>query len=138
MGGININDIGTLLGFGSGSDIIWNFGLYVIFFLSLFSMFRMPDKNMVPTLLIGAVLALAVIAKISINARYIGEDPVLTNREFGMFVVNAGMVVFPFVAAGMVRAKKKGPVIGASVLTGIFALVYLLMFGILEQRWFAG
>jgi hypothetical protein len=48
------------------------------------------------------------------------------------------MVVFPFVAAGMVRAKKKGPVIGASVLTGIFALVYLLMFGILEQRWFAG
>jgi threonine/homoserine/homoserine lactone efflux protein len=138
MGGIELRDIGTLLGFGSGTDIIWNIGLYIIFFLSLFAMFRMPDKNMVPTLLIGAVLALVVIAKISLNARYIGERPVLTNREFGMFVLNAGMAVFPLIAAGMVRAKKKGPVIGASVLTGIFALVYLLLFGIIEQRWFAG
>jgi tellurite resistance protein TehA-like permease len=138
MGGIELRDIGTLLGFGTGTDIIWNFALYIIFFLSLFAMFKMPDKNMTPTLLIGAVLALVVIAKISLNARYIGERPVLTNREFGMFVLNAGMAVFPFVAAGMVRAKKKGPVIGVSVLTGIVALVYLLLFGIIEQRWFSG
>jgi hypothetical protein len=135
--GIDGQDIATLLGFGQGSDIIWNFMLYFIFFLSMFTLFRMPDKNMVPTLLVAAVLACVVIAKLSINAEYIGEDPVLTKTEFGMFVINAAMIVFPFVAAGMVRAKKKGVVVGPALFTGIIAIVYFFMFGIIEQRWFA-
>ena len=57
MGGIELRDIGTLLGFGSGTDIIWNIGLYIIFFLSLFAIFRMPDKNKVPTVHDWAKLA---------------------------------------------------------------------------------
>jgi quinol-cytochrome oxidoreductase complex cytochrome b subunit len=136
--GIDGSQIVALLGFGSGTDIIWNILLYLLFFLSLFAMFRMPDKNMVPTLLIGAVLACIVIAKISIMADYIGEDPVLTKREFGMFVVNGMIVVFPFVAAGMVRAKKKGVVIGPAIVTGILAFIYFFLFGLVEQRWFTG
>ncbi|MDZ4764819.1 MAG: hypothetical protein SGI73_09730 [Chloroflexota bacterium] len=133
---IDGNAIGTLLGFGQGTDVIWNVLLYMIFALSLFTLFRMPDKNMGSTLLIAAVLFCVVIAKLSINASYIGEKPVLTKTEFGMFVVNSAMIVFPFIAAGLVRAKKKGVVIGPAVFTGIIAMVYFLMFGIIEQGWF--
>lgn len=136
--GIDGRAIGALLGFGQGTDIIWNIFLYLIFILSVFTLFRMPDKNMVPTLLVAGVLACVVIGKLSINAKYIGEDPVLSRREFGMFVINAIMIVFPFIAAGMVRAKKKGVVIGPAIFTGIIAIVYFFMFGIIEQRWFAG
>jgi DMSO/TMAO reductase YedYZ heme-binding membrane subunit len=133
MDNINFQEILRLILPGSAT-LIWDIFLIPIFFLGLFALFRMPDKNMVPTLLTGGVLVAAVVAKLSITADTLGEDSIL--EAFGFLVVNAAMMLFPLIAAGTLRAKKKGPVIGFLILIGILAAVYFFLYGLLELNWF--
>jgi hypothetical protein len=104
--------------------------LYFIFFFALITMLVMPDKNLVPTLLIAAVLIAAVVAKLSLSAR----PPIIRSDDFLMYVLNVSTFVFPLLVAGLVRAKKKGRVVPAAIMTSLFGGVYFFMFWFLVQR----
>lgn len=129
MEGLNLQEILFLIGPQSG-QLGWTILLYIIFFFALITMLVMPDKNLVPTLLIGAVMLCAVIAKLSISAR----PPILEKKEFGMLIINIIMFTFPLLTAGLVRAKKKGKVVPPAIMTAIFGGVYFFMFWFIEQR----
>lgn len=132
MDQIDLDGMLQLLALGTGLDMIWSIFLYIIFFLALLTLFTMPDKNMVPTLLIAGVLLFTVIAKISLAS----NDPIFRRREFGMMVLNVAIGVLPFIVAGMVRRGKvrRSNTQVLSILTGIFGTVYFLMFLIFIQR----
>lgn len=131
MEGFEIQDALQLLAIGSGQDALWSIFLYLIFFLSLITLFLIPDKNMVPTLLTAAVLLFAIVAKVSLAS----DDPILRRREFGMMVINILMGVFPLIVAGMIRSgKQKSKAQGPAIITGIFGLVYFFLFWLIVQR----
>jgi len=96
----------------------------------LITLFIMPDKNMVPTLLIAGVLLFAMVAKLSLATKV---NPILTRREFGMLVINVGMLVFPMIAAATIRAKKK-TAIGPAIITGFLGFIYFFTYWLLVQR----
>lgn len=126
---IDFQEILRIIGPGSGRDIIWSVFLYVIFFFALFTLFTIPDKNMVPTLLMASVLLFAIVAKLSLSTR----PPLLARKEFGMMVINVGMFIFPLISAGLVRARKNRT--GApAIITALIAGTYFFIFWLLEQR----
>jgi len=131
MDSIDFQQILFLLGPGSGTPI-WNILLYIIFFLGLISLLLMPDKNLVPTLLMAAVLLFAVVAKLSLSVSR-GQQPILRPAEFGMLVINVGMFALPLLAGGLIRARKSKATVPA-ILTGIFGGVYFFMFWFFVQR----
>lgn len=136
---VNLQDILALLGPGSGINIIWSVFLYLIFFFALLALFFMPDKNMVPTLLIAAVLLFAVVAKLSLGAINEGQAPILRPKDFGMFVINVGMFALPLVAVGMTRVtgvRKRGSNRAAapSIITGLLGGVYFFAFWFFYQQ----
>ena len=96
MGSLDFQDIIALLGPGTGQVLIWSLFLYVIFFFALITLLVMPDKNMVPTLLIASVLLFAIIAKLSVTAPV--SQAIFKPTDFGMYVINVGMLVFPLIA----------------------------------------
>jgi hypothetical protein len=132
MNGLQIDDILELLALGTGINALWSIFLYLIFFLALLTLFTMPDKNMVPTLLIATVLLCAVIAKVSLAS----SDPIFRPREFGMMIINVVTGVFPFIVAGMIRRGKLRRVtaVPLAVVTGVIGTTYFLMFLIFVQR----
>lgn len=132
MGNLRVEDMLQLLELGTGLNALWSIFLYIIFFFALFTLFTMPDKNMVPTLLIATVLLCAVVAKISLAS----NDPIFEQREFGMMIINIATGVLPFIVAGMVRRGKTRQVtaIPLAIITGIAGSVYALLFLLFIQR----
>lgn len=131
---INFQDIIELLKPGSGQIIIWSFFLYLIFFFALLSLLLMPNKNMVPTLLVATVLLFAIVAKLSVSAPNVrGSQPIIRPKEFGMLVINAGMFLFPLIALGLTRARKNRTVVWA-ILTSVFAGVYFFAYWFFAQQ----
>jgi len=121
-----------LLGPNSG-EMIWNILLYIIFFLALITMFNIPDKNLLPTLLMAGTLLLTVISKlnISITPR---RDAIFPPEDFIQFTVNVAIFIFPLLTAGMIRAKKKGKVVGPAIVTALFGGAYFFIFWFFVQR----
>lgn len=132
MGNLRVEDMLQLLELGTGLNALWSIFLYIIFFIALFTLFTMPDKNMVPTLLIATVLLCAVVAKISLAS----NDPIFEQREFGMMIINIATGVLPFIVAGMVRRGKTRQVtaIPLAIITGIAGSIYALLFLLFIQR----
>jgi hypothetical protein len=126
---VNFQDILQALGPGTGQDIIWSIFLYLIFFFALITMFLIPDKNMVPTLLIGAVLLCTMVAKVSLGI----DPPILERKEFGMMVINVIMLIFPIIAVGMARAKKN-KMAAPAIITAVLGGVYFFTFWVIVQR----
>jgi hypothetical protein len=136
---INPQDILALLGPGTGANVIWSIFLYLIFFFALVALFTMPNKNMIPTLLIAAVLVFSIVAKLSIGAINARQTPILRPGEFGMFVINAGMFALPFIAVGMTRVtgvRKRGSNRAAApaMLTGLLGGLYFFIFWFFYQQ----
>ncbi len=132
MSGLNFQDIVALLGPGTGQALIWSILLYIIFFFALITLFVMPDKNMIPTLLILAVLLFAIVGKLSVAALALHKQPILKNKDFGMFVINVGMFVFPLITIGMIRARKSKAT-GPALITALTAGVYFFLFWFIVQ-----
>ncbi len=131
---LNPQDIVTLLLPGSGQILVWSIFLYLIFFFAVIMLFTMPDKNMLPTLLVATTLLFAIVAKLSVSATSVrGGRPIIGNKDFGMFVINVGMVVFPLIAVGMTRARKNRTV-GPAIITSLIAAVYFFMFWLIAQH----
>ncbi|MBL8132054.1 MAG: hypothetical protein JNL42_09360 [Anaerolineae bacterium] len=126
---IDFQEILRIIGPGTGRDIIWSIFLYIIFFFGLITLLSIPDKNMIPTLLMAGVLLFATLAKLSLGTK----PPILERKEFGMMVINVGMFVFPLIAAGLTRARKNRT--GApAILTAVLAGTYFFLFWLIEQR----
>lgn len=123
---ITVNEILALLGPARG-ELLWNILLYANFFLALISLTIMPDKNLRSTLLVTAVLLCAVVVKLSLS---VGprQAPIIGKCDFGMLVLNAIMLAFPLLAAGLVRTRKRTyvflPLILGGVAGGIFFFAY--------------
>lgn len=129
MEGISLQEILFLLGPNSG-ELVWNIFLYVLFFLALVTLLMMPDKNLIPTLLMSAVLLATLVAKLSLSSR---TRPLLDEREFGMLIINIIPFIFPLLTAGTIRAKKtkaRAP----AILTGLIGAVYFFLFWFIVQR----
>ncbi len=112
--------------------ILFSLLIYIIFVLALITLFVMPDKNLVSTLLTAGVLMAAVIAKLITGGALIqGFRP----AQFGMLVINVIPFLFPFLVAGMTRTRKRSnPVIPLGILTGIFGGIYFFLFWFIVQR----
>lgn len=121
MNGVTPEKILAQLGPSSPPGIIWNILLYVIFFLSLIAMFMQSDKQNTPTVLLGAVGAMAVITKLSIF------EP----KAFGSLVLNVGMFVIPFIVIGISKAKKATPLL---IFCGIVGGLFFFGFWLVLQR----
>jgi hypothetical protein len=134
---IDLSTIGELLALGSGPNALFSILLYIIFFLAVIVLFTLPDKNLVATLLIAAVVICAVVAKLSLSARDAGIDPIFTRGEFGMLAINALMFTFPFIVAGVTRKNRLARGVKSTlpaILCGLFAGVYFFLFWVLVQR----
>lgn len=132
MNSINFQDIVALLSPGTGQAIIWSIFLYVIFFFALITLFTMPDKNMVPTLLIATVLLFAIVGKLSVAAIDQHKPVIIAKNDFGMFVINVGMFVFPLIAVGMTRSRKSKATVPA-IITSLTAGTYFFLFWLVVQ-----
>jgi len=129
---INVQEIIVLLGPGSG-NLVWNIMLYAIFILALISLLVMPDKNLLATLLVAGVMLVAIVAKLSLSVGF-GQKPILKECEFGMLVINVAMFVFPLLAAGIIRAKKKAKVVIPLILCAIAGFLFFFMYWLLVQN----
>jgi hypothetical protein len=111
MNGLTAGDILARLGPGSPPGLIWNIFLYIIFILAVVTMFMQSDKQNSTTLMMGAVGACAVLAKLN----------VFPAHNLGSLLVNVLMFVLPLIVAGIAINKKSVPLaIFTSLLSGIF------------------
>lgn len=129
MQGVTLQNILELLGPNTG-NLLWNILLYLIFGLSLLTVLTMPDKNLVPTLIMVGVVMATVIAKLSTSA----VPPLLPKKSFGMFMLNVAIFVLPLLTAGIVRARKKGRTVMLCIVAGILGGMYFFFFWAIEQR----
>lgn len=133
MGNISLQTILFWLGPSSGNPF-FNILLYIIFFGALITLFRMPDKNLLPTLLIATVLLTSVIVKINTSVRP-PVQPILEEKEFGAFILNVILLTFPLLTAGLIRTRqKKGGVVAPALVTALFGGVFFFMFWFIVQR----
>ena len=129
MQGVTFQEILRLLGPQTG-QLGWNILLYLIFFFGLLTLFTIPDKNMTASLLMGAVVIAAVVAKLSTSA----SPPLLKKNDFfGMFLVNVILFIFPILTAGIIRARKKARPVTFAILTAVFGGAFFFFYWFIEQ-----
>lgn len=99
--------------------------IYAIFFLSLLMLFFIPEKSQQSTYLMFLVLFLAMVDKIR---QATNDLPIegLDNAGFATLLIHVGMLVFPLMAAGLIRGRgrhdKRGVPVG--ILIGLIAGLY--------------
>ena len=128
---IDFQEVLYLLGPGTGQTLIWSIFLYIIFIFGVLTLITIPNKNMIPTLLLAGVLLFAIVGKLSVTAR--PAEAIIRPNDFGMFVINVGMFVFPLIAVGMIRARKSRATAPALV-TAFTGAVYFFLYWLLVQR----
>lgn len=113
-------------------DLLFDILLYLIFFMSIISMFLIPDKQLMATMLNFVVILLAVLSKILVGdvAPYILEP-----TDLPVLPINAGMFVIPLMIAGMVRQRRGSPpAMITGIITGLLGGTYFFLFWFLKQR----
>jgi hypothetical protein len=118
---IDAQDILQKLAPRGGVELLYDIFLYIIFFLAVITMFMQSDKQLVPTMIMAGVAAMAVLAKLQI----------FPPKDFGSLAINAGMFVLPLIVAGVTSAKKSQ---GPAIIGGVFAGVYFFLFWVVSQR----
>jgi hypothetical protein len=118
---LTLQDILAKLAPRSGVELLYDLFLYVMFFLAVIVMFMQSDKQTFPTILMAAVAACAVIAKLN----------VLKPKDFATLIINIAMGVVPLIVAGISKAKKSVPL---AVIGGVIGVVYFIIFWLVSQR----
>lgn len=128
---IEFSDIVDALGPRTGTDLILDIFLYLIFFFGLINMFLISDKQLLPTMLNFTVMGLAIVSKL-----LVGREPGIEATAFAVLVLNVGIFVIPLIMAGMLRANKgkAPPAMPSSILMGLLGGGYFFMFWFFEQR----
>ena len=118
MENLSGQEILRLLG-PSQDRLIFDILLYITFFFTLITMFLQGDKALLTTIISAAALLLGIIAKLQ----------VFRPLEFGTFVVNAGIFLFPALVAGMTRdSKSRPPAVLAAIVGAVHFFVYWFFF----------
>ncbi len=131
---LDADEILELLGPRDGEDLLFDILLYLIFFMSILSMFLIPDKQLMATMLNFVVILFAVLSKILVGdvAPY-----VIAPTDLPVLPINAGMFVIPLIIAGMVRQRRGNPpAMITGIITGLLGGVYFFLFWALKQRGF--
>jgi hypothetical protein len=118
---LTLQDILAKLAPRGGVELLYDIFLYLMFFLAVTVMFMQSDKQMFPTMLMAAVAAFAVIAKLN----------VLKPKEFGTLIINIGMGTLPLIVAGITKAKKSQ---APAIIGGVLGIVYFIIFWLVSQR----
>lgn len=118
---LDLQQIIRLLGPRSGTDLIWDIMLYTIFIFGLIAMFLQSDKTLLPTLMMAAVVFLAVISKLQ----------VIPQRHIITLLLNAVMAVFPIMVAAFTKAPRSRL---PALITGITGFVYTAVFLFVVQQ----
>lgn len=123
----NFQDIINALGpRNTMPELLFDILLYAIFGIGFVTMLLIPDKQLMPSLLMIAVLGLTVIAKLDIF------DP----TELIVLALNVGIFVIPLIVAGMLRARpgKMPAALWPAILTGLVGGGYFFIFWAMAQR----
>ncbi|MCC6566290.1 MAG: hypothetical protein IT298_11040 [Chloroflexi bacterium] len=109
-----------------GVDLLLDLLLYGIFGIAFITMLLVPDKQLVPSLIMVGVILAALIAKLGITA----------NCNLETLALNVSMFAFPLLVAGMVRARggKTPPAMWPAIVTGIVGGIYFFLFWALKQQ----
>lgn len=103
--------------------------LYVLFAIGFVTMILVPDKQLLPSLIMIAVLGLIIIAKLD----YVGG--MLQPKELPVLAINVAIFVLPLMVAGMVRSRQGTPrAMWPAVVTGLLGGGYFFLFWALVQR----
>lgn len=118
----------ALLGPRSGNELIFDIMLYITFAIGFITMVLVPDKQLLPSLIMIAVLGLVIVAKLDYLT-------LLEPTDLPVLAINVGIFVFPLIVAGMVRSRKGTPrAMWPAVLTGLAGGGYFFLFWALAQR----
>ncbi len=130
------DDILDALGPRDGDALILDIILYLIFFMSIITMFLIPDKQLTASLLNFAVLFFAVISKLLVSADVNDLDAIISPCDLPTLGINAALFALPLIIAGMVRTRKVGspPAMFTSIINGLFGGGYFFLFWALAQR----
>jgi len=121
---VDFNALLSRLGPRSGQDLIYDILLYLIFGLALVTMFLVPDKQLLSTMLMVVVMFFALLAKVEL----------FVPTDFAIFVLNVGMWVIPWIVAGMVRSpsrrydNKMPKALVPAIITGFLGAGYFFLF----------
>lgn len=109
---------------------VWDWFIYGIFFLSLFTLAVIPEKNMQPTLFMTIMLFLALTDKIRKAAGASIPIPGLENNGFATLMIHIAMFALPVMTAGLVRIRgRKGALSRPlAILTALIAGMYAVGF----------
>jgi hypothetical protein len=118
---LDIQEIIRLLSPRSGTDLLFDIMLYAIFLFGLITMFMQSDKTLLPTLMMAAVVLIAVISKLQ----------VIPPRNIISLILNAVMAIFPAMVAASTKAPKSRP---TAILTSLFGFVYTVTFLLFVQQ----
>lgn len=118
---LDLQEIIRLLSPRSGTELLWDIMLYIIFFCALITMFMQSDKTLLPTLMMGAVALIAVISKLGL----------IPARNILTLVLNAVMAIFPLMVAAFTKAPKSRP---TAILASLFGFVYTITFLLFAQQ----
>jgi hypothetical protein len=112
----------------TGTDLILDLMLYTLFGIGFITMILVPDKQMLPSILMLGVIMAALIAKL----QYVG----INVCDLVTFAVNVFMFAIPMLVAGMVRGRsgKTPKALWPAVLTGLIGGMYFFMFWALYQQ----
>lgn len=103
--------------------------LYALFFMGFITMVLVPDKQLLPSLMMIAVLGLVIIAKLD----YVGG--LLDPKELPVLGINVAIFVLPLMVAGMVRSRIGTPkAMIPALITGFIGGGYFFLFWALVQR----
>jgi hypothetical protein len=98
---------------------------YLIFILAFITMLMVPDKQLMASLLMTAVLGIVVLVKLEV----FGPTELIT------LALNCGLFVIPFIVAGMLRGRNRmARAVYPALLTGLLGGGYFFLFWALAQR----
>lgn len=118
---LDFQQIIRLLAPRQGTDLIWDIMLYGVFIFGTITMFMQSDKTLLPTLMMGGVVLISVIAKLQ----------VIPPWNILSMLLNAVMAIFPGMVAAITKAPKSRP---TALLTALLGSVYMVTYLLFVQR----
>lgn len=138
---IRFEDIGRLLGPRTGTNLLFDIMLYLLFFLGMVNSLLIPDKQLFQTMLNVSVVAAAILSKLLVGGALYdpfadGFQYTFPPCDFPVLIINVWMFVIPMIVAGMLRAVKgkKTNAVPVSILMGLIGGAHFFLFWATKQQ----
>ncbi len=138
---LQLSDIGRLLAPRTGTALLFDIMLYLLFFLGMINSLLIPDKQLFQTMLNVSVIAAAILSKLLVGGEFYdtfadGNVYTFPPCDFPVFIINVWMFVMPMIVAGMLRSVKgkKTNAVAISIMMGLIGGAYFFLFWATEQQ----